>query len=195
MADSVADSVADSALRPRSALGRPFLAADAIGPVTITESTDWALASLAPRRGREAELAERAASAGLPLPRPGQATRGKPWGAFWVGSDMWFVEAPIATHDDIVAALAPLVADTASLTEQTDAWVRLELAGALPPLLERLCNLDLARFAPGSATRTVIEHVGVHAIRRAPDRLTLLGPRSSALSLHHALLAAAGSAS
>lgn len=186
--------MADPALRPRSALGRSFLAADTIGPVTITESTDWALASLAPRRGREAELAERAGTAGLPLPRPGQAAGGQPWSAFWAGPDIWLIEAPLATHDDIVAVLAPIVADTASLTEQTDAWVRLELAGALPPLLERLCNLDLARFPPGSATRTVIEHVGVHAIRRAPDRLTLLGPRSSAGSLHHALLAAARSA-
>ena len=186
--------MADLALRPRSALGRPFLAADTIGPVTITESTDWALASLAPRRGREAEVAERAATAGLPLPPPGQAAWAGSWGAFWAGPDMWLVEAPLATHDDVVAALVPHFADSASLTEQTDAWVRVELAGPLPPLLERLCNLDPARFPAGSATRTVIEHVGVHAIRPGPDRLTLLGPRSSAGSLHHALLAAARSA-
>lgn len=185
--------MADRALRPLSALGRPFLVADAVGPVAIRESTDWALASVAPRRGREADLRARAEAAGLPLPPPGRAAWAEPWGAFWTGPDMWFAEAPAATHDDMVGALAPLLGDAASLTEQTDAWVRLELEGPLAPLLERLCNLDLARFPPGSATRTAMEHVGVQAIRRAEDRLTLLGPRSMAGSLHHAILAAARS--
>jgi sarcosine oxidase subunit gamma len=104
---------------------------------------------------------------------------------------MWFVEAPYATHEDIAAHLKPLFGEAASITEQTDAWARFEVAGPLPPLFERLCNLDLGRFGPGSATRTVIEHLGVYAIRRAPDRMTLLGPRSSAESLHHALVTAA----
>jgi sarcosine oxidase subunit gamma len=107
---------------------------------------------------------------------------------------MWLVEAPHETHEDIVAHLKPHLGDAASLTEQTDAWVRLDLTGPLQPLLERLCNLDLARFPPGSATRTVIEHLGVYAIRRSEDRMTLLGPRSSAASLHHAILAVARSA-
>jgi sarcosine oxidase subunit gamma len=181
-------------LKPLSALGRPFLASDNLGPVTIAESMDTALASLAARRGREAELRARAAEAGLPLPGPGQAAAQGIWGAFWVSPEMWLLEAPFASHEDIVAQLKPLLGDAASLTEQTDAWVRFEVTGPLQPLFERLCNLDLARFAPGSATRTMMEHLSVYAIRRAPDAMTLLGPRSSAGSLHHALLAAARSA-
>lgn len=177
-------------LQPLPALGH---AADAVGPVTIAESTDWALASVAARRGREADLRARAAI-GLPLPGPGQHATGTPFSAFWVSPEMWLVEAPHASHEDIVAHLKPHLGDAASLTEQTDAWVRLDLAGPLQPLLERLCNLDLARFPPGSATRTIIEHLGVYAIRRSEDHMTLLGPRSSAGSLHHALLAAARSA-
>ena len=72
--------------------------------------------------------------------------------------------------------------------------MRFEVTGPLQPFFERLCNLDLSRFGPGSATRAVIEHLGVYAIRRAPNRMTLLGPRSSADSLHHALVTAARSA-
>ena len=178
-------------LSPLPALGH---AAETVGPITIAESMDWALASVATRRGRESDLHARADAIGLPLPGPGQAAAGTPWSAFWISPEMWFVEAPHASHEDIVAHLKPHLGDTASLTEQTDAWVRLELTGPLQPLLERLCNLDLSRFLPGSATRTLIEHLGVYAIRRAEDRLTLLGPRSSAASLHHALLAAARSA-
>lgn len=181
-------------LRPLSALGRSSLAPDAVGPVTIAESMDAALASLAARRGREAELQARAADAGIPLPGPGEAAVQGDWGAFWMSPGMWFVEAPYASHGDIVTHLKPLFGDSASLTEQTDAWVRFEVTGPLQPLFERVCNLDLHRFVPGSATRTVIEHLGVYAIRRSPEVMTLLGPRSSAASLRHALLAAARSA-
>jgi sarcosine oxidase subunit gamma len=155
---------------------------------------DWALASLAARRGREDEVRARAVEAGVPLPGPSQAAAQGPWGAFWASPEAWFVEAHFASHEDIVAVLKPLFGDAASLTEQTDAWVRLEVTGPLQSLFERLCNLDLARFGPGSATRTVIEHLGVHAIRRGPEAMTLLGPRSSAGSLHNALLAASRSA-
>lgn len=186
--------MAEHRLTPVAALGGPAPLRERIGPVSLVEATDMALASLAPRRGREAEVEARAAEAAIPLPGPGQAAAGPTWGAFWVSPGMWFLEAPFATHEDVVAALRPLFGDAASLTEQTDAWVRLEVQGPLAPLLERLCNLDLARFGPGSATRTVIEHLGVLAIRRAEDRMTLLGPRSSAASLHHALAGAARSA-
>lgn len=181
-------------LNPVSALGQPVLASDTVGAIVINETMDTALASLAARRGREAEVQARAEQAGIPLPAPGQAAAQGPWGAFWVASTTWFVEAPFPSHEDIVSHLKPVFGDAASLTEQTDAWVRFEVMGPLAPLFERLCNLDLARFAPGSATRTVIEHLGVYALRRAEDRMTLLGPRSSAASLRHTLLAAARSA-
>ncbi len=181
-------------LKPVSALGRPVPASDSVGPITVAESMDTALASLAARRGCEAEVRARAAEAGIPLPGPGQAAAASLWGAFWVSPEMWFVEAPTASHEDIVAQLKSLFGDAASLTEQTDAWIRLEVTGPLQPLFERLCNVDLARFGLGSATRTLIEHLGVYAIRRGPEAMTVLGPRSSAGSLHEALLAAARSA-
>ena len=181
-------------LKPLSALGREFLLVETIGPVTIAEDMDVALASLASRRGREAEVEALAAGAGIPLPPPGQAATQGLWGAFWVSPEMWMLEAPYGTHEDIVAQVKPIFGDAASVTEQTDAWARFEVTGPLQPLFERLCNLDLGRFGPGSATRTIIEHLGVYAIRRAPNRMTLLGPRSSADSLHHALVTAARSA-
>ena len=190
---SGASSMLVHRLKPLSALGSAFAASDTVGPVTIAESMDFALASLAIRRGRQAEVAELAAGAGLPLPGPGQAASQGAWGAFWVGPEMWMVEAPFGTHEDIVAHLKPIFGEAASITEQTDAWARFEVTGRLQPLFERLCNLDLGRFKPGSATRTVIEHLGTYAIRQAPDRLTLLGPRSAADSLHHALVTAARS--
>jgi sarcosine oxidase subunit gamma len=187
--------VADLAhrLAPLFPLGGRTPRVETIGPVRVEERMDVALASLAARLGREAEVEAKAGEAGIPLPGPGRAEQGATWGAFWLGPSQWMIEAPFASHEDVVARLKPVFGDAGSITEQTDAWARLDVEGPLAPLMERLCNLDLAAFGPGSATRTLMEHMGVLAVRRAPDRLTLLVGRSSAGSLHHALVTAARS--
>jgi sarcosine oxidase, subunit gamma len=98
------------------------------------------------------------------------------------------VEAPFATHEDIAAHLKQALGETASITEQTDAWVRFDIASEkLTPLMERLCNIDLAAKANGFASRTVIEHLGIYLIKRSDLEITLYGPRASAQSLLHAI--------
>ena len=167
--------------------------ATSIGPFTITERTDTALASLAIRRGRSADVTAAAAAAGLPLPPPGRHQI-QTLAAFWLAPEMWMIEAPFATHEDIRAHLLTLFHDAASITEQTDAWVRFDLtADRLPALMERLCNVDLTAAADGHATRTVIDHLGCYLIRHSAHEITLYGPRSSAETLHHALTVAAQS--
>ena len=164
-----------------------------IGPFTITERVDTALASLAIRRGRAADVAAAAAAAGIPLPPPGRHET-QTLAAFWLAPEMWMIEAPFATHEDIRAHLLTLFHDTASITEQTDAWVCFDLtAPNLPSLMERLCNVDLRAAADGHATRTVIDHLGCYLIKHGAQTITLYGPRSSAETLHHALTVAAGS--
>lgn len=186
--------MADPLLIPITPLGGPHPETRTIGPWTIAERVDVALASLAFRLGRAADGARAAAAAGVPLPPPGRVERGKPYGSFWLSPDQWMVEAPFASHEDIVAHLKPLFGPSASITEQTDAWVRFDVTGdGLPRLFERLCNVDLAAAPDGFATRTVIEHLGCYLIRRSAREVTLLGPRSSAQSLFHALGVAARS--
>ena len=102
--------------------------------------------------------------------------------------------ADVATHEDIVARLRPVFGDAASITEQTDAWICLDLSAPdLVPLFERLCAVDLAAVPEGHATRTVIEHLGCYLIVHGRRAVRLLGPRSSAASLVHALQVAAAS--
>jgi sarcosine oxidase, subunit gamma len=61
-------------------------------------------------------------------------------------------------------------------------------------VLERLAPVDSREMETGAATRTVIEHIGCHLIcREAGAAFTVMGARSFAGSLHHALLAAAKS--
>ena len=181
-------------LDPRTAFGRAMAETHSIGPFTITERFDVALASLALRRGQDAALAKAAKSIGLPLPGPASHTAGTPWSAFWITPEMWMVEAPFATHEDIAAHLKSALDEAASITEQTDAWVRFDIAAPnLSPLMERLTNLDLSAKPAGFAARTVIDHLGVYLIKHAETDITLYGPRASAGSLLHAVEVAARS--
>jgi sarcosine oxidase subunit gamma len=185
--------VADT-LHALTALGAAEPAVHQIGPYRIAERFDVALASLAYRNGRAADVAKAAKKMGVLLPDPARWAGGAPFAAFWVAPEMWFVEAPFASHEDIVAHLKPAFGDAASITEQTDAWVRLDLtAPDLAPLMERLCNVDFPAAPAGYASRTVIEHTGCYLVKQGAGEVTLHGPRSSARSLLHALEVAAAS--
>lgn len=177
-----------------TALGHDTARTVTVGPYRITERDDVALASVALRRGQDQAFAAAAAKAGVPLPPPLQSASGTPYGAFWVTPDMWFVTAPFASHEDIVAHLKPVFGAAASITEQTDAWVCFDLSGpALTAWMERLCNVDLAVVPDGYATRTMMDHLGVYLLKQGADAVRLFGPRSSAQSLLHALEVAAAS--
>ena len=184
-----------ASLQAMTALGARGAAVIEIGPLRITERTDLALASVAARRGRMADLAAAAKSAGVPLPEAARHQAGAPYSAFWTAPEMWFVEAPFASHELIADLLRTALGDSASITEQTDAWVAFDLAAAdLAPVLERLCNVDFRSAPKGYATRTVMEHLGVYLVKLDQGAVRLYGPRSSAQSLLHALEAAAASA-
>lgn len=182
-------------LRAVTALGDHVPAELKMGPLTVSERFDVALASVAARRGRMADLVKAAGKAGLPLPEAARHVAGTPFSAFWVAPEMWMVEAPFATHEGIAALLKDALGDAASITEQTDAWLALDLAAPdLAPLFEKLCNVDLRAAPEGFATRTVIEHLGCYLVRLGAANVRLYGPRSSAKSLLHAIEVAATAA-
>ena len=177
-------------LKALTALGAQEPLVATVGPLTITERADVALASVAARRGQD--LTSPARAAGVPLPGPLRHAEGETYGAFWVAPEMWFVTAPFASHEDIAGHMQAVFGAAASVTEQTDAWVILDLAAKdLAAVLERLCNVDFRAAPADHATRTVIDHLGVYLIKQGPGAARILGPRSSAESLVHALKVAA----
>jgi sarcosine oxidase, subunit gamma len=186
--------VAKLALKPLTALGHGEPVVTTIGPYRITERFDVALASLASRRGREKDVFKIAKSAKLPLAGPSTLEIGKPHSSFWLSTEQWMIEADFASHENIEAELKALFGDAASITEQTDAWVRFDVSAPfLEPLLERLCNVDFENVSDGFASRTVIEHIGCYLIKRSVTLATVYGPRSSAQSLLHVIETAAHS--
>lgn len=175
-------------LKPLTALGHDTPKTIEIGGHRIVERFDVALASLATRRGREKDVAKTAKAAKLVLPEPARFSSTSSFGAFWLSPQQWMIEAPLSTHEDLSTHLKNIFSDAASITEQTDAWVRFDVsAPTLQPLFERLCNVDLPETPMNYAGRTVIEHIGCYLIKRGKGEVTLYGPRSMAASLLHAL--------
>jgi heterotetrameric sarcosine oxidase gamma subunit len=178
-----AASVTD--LTPICALGAAKPQSRSIGALSLTENSDLGLASLALRRGTARP------DIGLILPGPGGWAQGGGIAAFWTGPEQWMVEFPGRAGEDVAARLA---GPGLSVTEQTGGFAAFEIAAPEPALLElaeRLVNVDPDRLTPGRATRTVFHHLGVFVIRRAADRLAVLGMRSAAGSIWQGLLDAA----
>lgn len=163
--------------------------------LTIREVTDRALASLAARMGQEAACADAAAALLGSLPGPAKWAQTGDFTVWWMGPDQWMADADYAAHTLLAAELKAAAGAAASVTEQTDGWCRFDLEGERCfDVLERLCQLDLRSGAAGDAQRCALEHIGVFLLCREPGRrYSVLGPRSSAGSLHHALVTAAGS--
>jgi sarcosine oxidase subunit gamma len=176
-------------LAPTPALGGH---AATFGETSLAEVVDRALVSIAvPLDGRESLASAVASAWGIALPEVGRTERTADGRVLLLGlaSDQLFASLPARAGlaaEEVAAAL-----DGAGyLTEQSDAWVTLRLAGPLAvPALERICPLDLdpRAFPPGGVARTVMEHLGAILVREAPDAFLLLSARSYAGSFLHAV--------
>lgn len=183
-------------LKPITALGGVTPRKDVVAEVTLTERPDIALASVAARVGQEKRCQAHLKKLIGAIPGPGQAQLHDPESGFWTGPDQWLVSAPFDTHENIADQLKSRFGETASITEQTDAWVCFDLRGSgVEDVIELLCNVNIRNMRTGDAQRTSIHHLGCFVIRCDPaDWLRIIGPRASAGSLHHALLTAMTSA-
>ncbi len=184
-------------LHTLTALGNREPVIDTFDGLIITEDDTFALASLAMRRDKDDQFARAVEKRfGAPLPKPGRMATGDPYSLVWTAPDQWFVQAPIDTHEDLAAGLKKAFKTAGSITEQTGGWARFVLEGpGVNGVMERLTMLDIRAMRAGHATRTLVDHLGVFLMcHAAGKRMTVLGPRSSAGSLHHALTTAARSA-
>ena len=178
-----------ASLTPTTALGGTIPFDETIGGNRIHEVSDAAMASLAMLKSMGAIFKKAAASQLGELPAPGHAECTKETSTIWMGPDQYLVEG-IDT-----ATLAANFGASAAITDQSDAWVRFDVTGGdVVAMLERLSGADTRRMQAGSATRTAIHHMHCVILCRAGGTdFTILGPRSSAASLQHALVAAAAS--
>lgn len=181
-------------LTPLTALGGALPRRDVFPDLVIAEVPFLPLASVAARQGHTAVCAERLSRfLGVAPPPPGQVSFGAEYACFWTGPEQWMVDAAPSGPEDIADLLKSRMQDAASVTEQSDGWAAFDLSG--PPaidMLERLCPLPARRMQRGDATRTTIDHLGCFALcLETGQHFRILGPRSAAASLVHALVTAA----
>lgn len=176
-----------------TALGEAAPRVDAFAHITIAENDGLSLASVAARMGHEAACHAALKKLLGAVPKVGRAVLRDPEAGFWMGPDQWMIGAPRATHELLADQMKTLVGETASVTEQSGAWVCFDVTGhAMRDMSERLCNIPIRQMVEGDVQRTVIHQLGCFVIRReAEDHIRILGPRASAKNLHHALITAA----
>ncbi|MBS7542214.1 sarcosine oxidase subunit gamma [Ancylobacter oerskovii] len=150
-----------------------------------------ALATLAARRGGGIALAAAArVELGLDLADAPRLSRADGLSAIGTAPGRWLLLA--GTEGDLAARLAPL-APHAAITEQTDAYVGVEIDGPhARDLLAKGVSLDLdpAAFPPGAAATTNVAHVNVSFWREpGEDRFVFLVARSYRVAFARFLVA------
>ena len=162
------------------------------GGVHLAEQSQLAIVSVAIPLGQKTVVAQRVETVlELTLPRVGQSTvtRDTKIRLLGLAEDRFFIIINLS-ENSLANTADHFLQGAAYTTDQTDAWVGLEITG--PPvreILERLCPLDLHPdvFSVNSATRTVMEHLGVIIVRTGENDFLLLCPRSFAHSFLHAM--------
>lgn len=129
---------------------------------------------------------------GVALPKAGKTAWHEGMLILWSGLNQWFVQMDKANAAGAFAQLAPALNGRAAVTDQSDAFVMLELAGPLArETLARLCPIDLhpAVFKPGDTARTLAGHLAVQLALVGGGEtgpvFQVLAARSSARDLVH----------
>lgn len=158
------------------------MAARTIGTVKMVEVDLGVLTSIAPYAGQgEAAGTALKAAHGLAWPAPLRATGKDGCRAIWFGREMVLLAGPSPD---------PALAQSAALTDQSDAWAAVHLSGAkVEDVLARLVPVDVsaAVFKRGHTARTSVQHMNGSLTRVGANAFVLLVFRSMAGTLLHDL--------
>lgn len=151
------------------------------GGVTLSEAAWQPVFSLSPFPGQVAAVSAALAPLGLAFPAPNAWAEGQGGcRILWTGRAQAFL-----------IGAAPPANLPAAVTDQSDAWVTLDLAGAeARAVLARLVPLDLRRAAPGQAARSALNHMPLILMVEGEAAFRLMTFRSMARTAWHELVTA-----
>lgn len=130
--------------------------------VILRERSDLSFLSIGAERGQAIATASAlAAQFGITAPTSFQRIVGSDTALSWLGPNRWLIEAA-RTAGDREAALRAALGGIAGVTDESDGWVVLDIAG--PRAIEMLAklvpvDLDPRHFAAGSLALTAISHM------------------------------------
>jgi sarcosine oxidase subunit gamma len=146
---------------------------------TLSEALPGPITSVAPFRGQRAAVDGALGALGLGFPAPGEVLAAGQARMVWTGRDQAFLVGV-----EPLAALAP----HAALTDQSDGWAVLALAGpGAEAVLARIVPIDVraAAFPPGRSARVPFNHMQSVLIRREADAFEVMVFRSMAQTAWH----------
>ncbi len=153
-----------------------------IGTVTLRELDGGVMTSLSPYSGQEKVLSDALKSShGMAFPKPNRTTGREGARAIWFGRAQAMLTGPMPDAG---------LAKHAALTDQSDAWVVVELKGAgSTDVLARLTPIDLrdSIFKSGHTARTDLMHMAASITRTGMDSFVVMVFRSMAQTLLHDL--------
>lgn len=127
---------------------------------------------------------------GLELTETGaRSSNGDRYSLLGLQPGLWFMMTSRKTREP-ARTLKTTLRDTAFLTDQSDSWAILDIAGPhAEAALERICPIDIdaSVFDNTRVVRTSMEHLSVIIERPEPTRFRLYSPVSSAQSFLHAV--------
>ncbi|PLL11122.1 sarcosine oxidase subunit gamma [Tabrizicola sp. TH137] len=144
------------------------------GGTTLAEGQAGAITSIAPYPGRTPQVGALLAPLGLSFPEPNRVVSQGAARILWAGREMAFLigaEAPAA------------LADHAAMTDQSDGWALLTLAGPMAEAaLMRPVPLDLrlSAFPVGRTTRAPLNHMQAILTRTGAQEFEVMVFRSMA---------------
>jgi heterotetrameric sarcosine oxidase gamma subunit len=170
--------VADlSVTAPCAGLGLPLV----VGDCRLDALEIVAIWSIAPYPGEAEAVAAAMGTAEMAFPGPGKVTASGAARAIWAGRQMAFLTGGTPPED---------LARHAAITDQSDGWAGLSLAGeGAAAVLTRLLPLDLrqATFPVGASARSLLNHMPSLVVRTAATAFELYIYRSMAATAVHEL--------
>ena len=185
------------ALKPLNALGGKDLERSSFNGIEITEKHLNSLASIGCSGPLLKNFSKKLKSIfDIEVPGPGKSIASQKVRVSWTAQGQWFIESDEVFSQGFDIYLLEKLGKGFAVTDQSDGWVKFSLSGDnILKALEKCIMLDLYKMPGGSFSRCSLEHIGVYLLcERAKRDFLIYGPRSSANSLHHALIQASISA-
>lgn len=152
----------------------------AAGQLSLTEVDVGPIVSVAPFLGRLDVVDAALRKLGLGFPAPNRTIGAGAAAIVWTGREQAF----------LIGADGAMLQGLAALTDQTDGWAVMELAGqGWRDALARLVGIDLRPRAlvPGQVVRTPLNHMAAIIWCLAEDRVRIMCFRSMARTAVHEL--------
>ena len=148
-----------------------------IGVVTLAESDPVRITSISPLNGQQKAVSDALKAAyGTAFPSPNRTTAKGEARLIWSGRGQGLM---LGVVPDVKGA---------AITDQSDAWCCVEIAGAgVEDVLARVTPIDTRAMKRGHTARTLVQHVSVILTRTGADRFEVMAMRSMAKTLVHDL--------